>query len=445
MIQNQFALLKDRRFLPLFVTQFLGAFHDNLFKNALVVLLLYDLGTGTALQGYDPKLLVTLAAGIFILPFVLFSALGGQLADKFPKDRIVRILKMAEIPVALLGAMALWQGMVWAAFAVLFLLGTQSAFFGPSKYSFLPQHLQDDELIGGNALLNTGTFLAILFGTIAGALLVLQTQGTMIVGGLIIACALCGYGASRFIPHSPPRAPDIAIDFNLYNEIRDIAGFIRAQGRVTGSAIFGVGWFYFLGGMFMAQFPNFTKETLGASEHVLAAFLVLFSIGVSIGGLLNNRLLGGRITTVYVPWALCGIAVLSCDLYFTSRQMAPAIDPRIYKALSDFMVQPQGLRIMLDLFLIALCGGLFVVPLNALIQHEAVPEHRARILAGSAIVNAACVIASSVVAALMIAAGMTVAMIILLFSLMGLPVAFLLYRIHGSVHYKVYESKTYDG
>lgn len=138
MIQNQFALLKDRRFLPLFVTQFLGAFHDNLFKNALVVLLLYDLGTGTALQGYDPKLLVTLAAGIFILPFVLFSALGGQLADKFPKDRIVRILKMAEIPVALLGAMALWQGMVWAAFAVLFLLGTQSAFSDPVNIRFCP-------------------------------------------------------------------------------------------------------------------------------------------------------------------------------------------------------------------------------------------------------------------------------------------------------------------
>lgn len=436
MIPNQFALLKDRRFLPLFVTQFLGAFHDNLFKNALVVLLLYDVGLGTVMRGHDPKLLVTIAAGIFILPFVLFSALGGQLADKYPKDRIVRILKAAEIMVALLGALALWLGMVWAAFVVLFLLGVQSAFFGPSKYSFLPQHLHDDELIGGNALLNTGTFLAILSGTIVGAVLILHPYGTMIVGSIIVTCSLAGYGASRFIPFSPPRAPEIVIDFNLYNEIRDIAGFIRMQGRLTGSAIVGIGWFYFLGGMFMAQFPNFTKETLGANEHVLAAFFVLFSVGISLGGLLNNRLLKGQIKTVFVPWALCGIAILACDLYVVSQQIEPAADPDVYTALSAFVTQPQGWRIMLDLFLIAVCGGLFVVPLNALIQHEAVPEHRARILAGSAIVNAAFIIASSVLAALMIGAGMTIMMIILLFALMGVPVAFFLNRMQGVSGYK---------
>ena len=203
---NQFALLNDKRFLPLFVTQFLGAFHDNLFKNALVVLLLYGVGTSYV---ENQELLVTLAAGLFILPFVLFSALGGQLADKFPKHRVIRIIKLAEIAIALLGAAAILSGSIVLSFMVLFALGTQSAFFGPSKYSILPQHLEDDELIGGNALLNTGTFLAILLGTIAGTVLITLGAGKLLVCGLLVLCALSGYLASRFIPEALPKAADL--------------------------------------------------------------------------------------------------------------------------------------------------------------------------------------------------------------------------------------------
>lgn len=406
MKNSQFALLKDRRFLPLFVTQFLGAFHDNLFKNALVILLLYDIGAaGRAAGGYDPKLLVTLAAGLFILPFVLFSALGGQLADKYPKERLIRRIKAAEIGIACAGAWALMSGYVALSFIVLFALGVQSAFFGPGKYALLPQHLRKDELIGGNALLVTGTFIAILCGTIIGAVTVLQEQGREIVGMLLLLCAAAGYLSSRFIPSAPPPVAGLKLDFNLWHEIRDIVRFVLSQDRHIARAIIGVGCFYFLGGLFMAQFPNYTKEALGADEQVLAFFLVLFSIGVSCGGLLNNRLLKGEIGTRYVPWALLGIAVFSSDLYFAAVQTGGVAADAPYTGLTAFLSVAAGWRIIFDVIMIALCGGLYVVPLNAIIQHYAPPECRARILAGSAIVNALFIMASSVLTALMITAG----------------------------------------
>ena len=200
---NQFSLLKDKRFLPLFITQFLGAFHDNVFKNALVVLLLYGVAANAAT---DTKILVTVAAGLFILPFILFSALGGQLADKFPKQKVMRGIKLAEIAIAVLGAASLLSGSIPLSFAALFALGTQSAFFGPSKYAILPDHLKPHELIAGNALLNTGTFLSILLGTIAGTVLITLGAGIWIVCGLIIAAAILGYISSRSIPATAPKA-----------------------------------------------------------------------------------------------------------------------------------------------------------------------------------------------------------------------------------------------
>jgi MFS family permease len=215
MIKNQFLLLKDNRFAPLFLTQFMGAFHDNLFKNALVVLLLYSASIQSV---YDPKILVTLATAIFIVPFVLFSAIGGQLADKYPKDRVIRIIKIVEVAIALLGSVSIISGMLWLNFLTLFCLGTQSAFFGPSKYSIVPQHLKEDELIGGNALLNTGTFLAILIGTIAGTTLVTINGGQVVVSILLVVCALCGYIASRAIPHAAEKSPDLALNFNPFTQ-----------------------------------------------------------------------------------------------------------------------------------------------------------------------------------------------------------------------------------
>ncbi len=415
---SQFALLGSKRFLPLFVTQFLGAFHDNLFKNALIVLLLYGVGS---VASDDSALLVTLAAGLFILPFVLFSALGGQLADKFSKHRVIRIVKLAEIGIAFLGGAALLSGSVILSFMALFALGAQSAFFGPSKYSILPQHLETDELIGGNALLNTGTFLAILFGTIAGTVLITMGAGKLLVGGLLVLCAVCGYLASRFIPEALPKAPDLKLDFNPLTETFDILKHTLRQKRGVVQAMLGVAWFYFLGGMFMAQMPNYTEGTLGANEHVLAFFLVIFSVGIAIGGLLNNRLLKGRVEAVYVPLAALGITIFSIDLYFAGGA-AQSVSGELLD-INTFLATLSNWRIIIDISMIALCGGLFVVPLNTIIQHYTPEDIRARILAGSAIMNALFGIASVAISALLIAKGWETRELFLAFAVMNAFVA----------------------
>ena len=403
MKNNQFALLGDRRFAPLFVTQFLGALHDNLFKYAMVVLLTNGILSSL---GYQKELLVTVAAGLFILPFVLFSGFGGQLADKYPKERIIRTIKAVEIFIACVGGLALITSSTYLSFAALFLLGSQSAFFGPSKYSILPQHLQDKELIGGNALLNTGTFLAILVGTIAGVVLIGFDGGAYVVGGSMLICAVVGYMSSRYIPEAAPHSPDVKFRFNIFGELVEIVSFCLSQNKGVRRSILGVAWFYFLGGLFMAQFPNFTNATLHADENVLAFFLVVFSVGVALGGLLNNRLLRGRIEALFVPLAVIGITIFSIDLYFASSAVQPLM-ASLY-GLGEFLSVPAHWRVVVDVAMIALCGGLFVVPLNAIIQHDTAAEIRARVMAGSAIMNAIFVIVASVVSGYLITQGWSI-------------------------------------
>lgn len=409
---NQFSLLKDKRFLPLFITQFFGAFHDNVFKNALVVLLLYGVASNAET---DTELLVTAAAALFILPFILFSALGGQLADKFPKQQVIRKIKLAEIAIAVLGAASLLSGSIVLSFAALFALGSQSAFFGPSKYAILPDHLKTNELIAGNALLNTGTFLAILLGTIAGTILITLGTGIWIVCALIIFSAVLGYISSRSIPETKPKAPDLKLDFNPIAETIDILRYAFSQRRGVVLSILGVSWFYFLGGMFMAQFPNFTKGTLGADETVLAIFLMVFSVSIAIGGLLNNRLLKGRVEAVYVPLAALGITIFSIDLYFAS-----GIEKSTeLLGLSAFVSSPANWRILFDVWMVGLCGGLFVVPLNAIIQHYTDEKQRARIIAGSAILNAIFIFGSAALSGYLILQGWEIRELFLAFALMN--------------------------
>lgn len=418
MKNNQFALLNDKRFLPLFITQFLGAFHDNLFKNALVVLLLFGLAKGT---GTDPKLLVTMAAGLFILPFVLFSAIGGQIADKYAKDKVIRVIKLVEITIAFIGMAALVSGSVVLSFVALFALGTQSAFFGPSKYSILPQHLKKGELMGGNALLNTGSFLAILSGTIVGTVIITTGHGKVAVGSLMIICAVLGYIASRFIPKTPANAPDLKIKYNPITQTAKIVVNALTKDRVVRRAILGVAWFYALGGMFMAQFANYTEETLTGNEHVLAFFLVLFSVGIAIGGLLNNRLLKGRIEALYAPLSVLMISVFSIDLYYASNHIVNMTGELLN--LETFLKQLPHWRIVFDVSMIALCGGLFIVPLNTIIQHRTSDKDRARILAGSSIINALFIVASSIVSGYLIVQGWQIKEIFMAFAIVNVFVA----------------------
>lgn len=425
MKQSQFSLLASRRFAPLFITQFLGAFHDNLFKNAFVGVLLYTTLFGATANS---EILVTLATGIFILPFLLFSAVAGNLADKYPKDHVIRVVKIAEILIAILGIAALLLSSVALCFVTLFALGTQSAFFGPSKYSILPQHLQSNELIGGNALLSTGTFLAILLGTIAGLGLVTLPYGIELTCVLLLLISLVGYICARFIPLAPAGAPELKLSFNILRETKSIISSLMTSRKAVVRAAFGVGWFWFLGAVFLSQIANFGKHTLGVNEHVVILFMVLFSIGIAAGGLLNNRLLRGRVEAVYVPLAALGITIFSIDLYFAGHAFGAGPADALL-SLPQYLASAAGWRITLDLFLIAVFSGMFVVPLNAIIQHNTPETIRSRVMAGSAILNSGFVVASSVVSAALLLLGFTVPQLFLIVALANFAVTIYICRL----------------
>ncbi len=424
MAHNQFLLLNDRRFLPLFITQFLGAFHDNLFKNAFVVILLFGVASQAsqkATLGIDPKLLVTAAAGLFILPFILFSAIAGQLADKLPKDRIIRIVKIAEILIALAGAFSLLIGSVVMSFIVLFALGAQSAFFGPCKFSILPQHLQQNELIGGNALLNTGTFLAVLTGTIAGTVLITLPYGSIIVSLSLITCACIGYASSRHIPIAPSSTPHFRVRYNIITQTYRILHDALVRDRFIRRTILGSAWFYAMGGMFTAQLANFTEESLNGNAHVLAFLLVLFSIGIAMGGLLNNKLLKGRVEATFVPIAVFFISVFSVDLYFSSPAIGVHTGPLL--SLSQFLENTAHWRVIFDISMIAICGGLFIVPLKAIIQDRTIVAERARIVAASSVMDAVFIISASIASGACIIYGWKIVEIFLAFACINALVA----------------------
>lgn len=423
-IHNQFSLLWTRRFLPLFITQFLGAFHDNLFKNAFVVLILYGISTNYA--GYDSKILTSIASGIFILPFILFSATGGHLADRIAKDKIIRVIKSIEIGIAALGTYSLISGSLTLCFITLFALGTHSAFFGPSKYSILPQHLHDNELIGGNAVLNTGTFLAILTGTVAGTSLMGLSAGVQTVSLFLFICAIAGWLACRFIPSAPPKAHGGPVSFNPLRETIDVMRYTMTRPNGVGRAVFGIGWFYFMGGMFMAQMPNFVHDVLHANQQVLSLLLATFSIGIAIGGLLNNRILRGRIEATYVPYAVLGITVFALDLYFATRSLQAGGQ---LVGVPVFLSSFNNWRIAFDIIMISVSGGLFVVPLEAIVQHRTPEDHRARVQAGNGILSALFIVASSILCAWMIGKDMDVRTIFMLFAIANIFVVLLARRI----------------
>lgn len=421
-MSNQFLLLRDRRFAPLFVTQFLGAFHDNVFKSAFVVMVL-----NMTLKEENASMLTTAASGVFILPFLLFSALAGQLADKYPKDQIIRMVKVAEICIAMLGGLSLVLGSIPLAFLALFALGTHSAFFGPSKYSILPQLLEKAELIGGNALVNTGTFLAILTGTIIGTVFVTVPGGPVIISAFLLGSSVFGYLSARMILPAPSMSPGITVNFNPVTETIDILRHTFAQKPNIVRCILGISWFWFLGGMFMAQLPNYTKEVLGANEHVLSLFLVLFSIGIAIGGLINNRLLKGRVEGIYVPLAMIGITFFAFDLYAVSKEYN--FDGITLLTINEFLSSSSNWRIVFDLFLIALCSGIFVVPLNAIIQYLTKEEERARIMAGNAIVNAGFMVMSALTCAGLILLDFSITQIFLAYAIANAGVAIYICKI----------------
>lgn len=421
-MSSQFHLLGERRFRPFFLTQFLGAFNDNLFKNALVVLLTFQAASWTTLA---PALLSNLAAGIFILPFFLFSASAGQLADKYDKARLTRLVKVLEMAIMGVALAGFLLHSLVVLFTALFLLGCHSTLFGPVKYALLPQHLHEHELVGGNALVEAGTFVAILIGTLVGGLLASLDHGDVWIagGGLIVAAA--GYLTSRGIPPAPAPAPNLRINPNPFTETWRNIGFAR-QNRTVFLAILGISWFWLYGALFLAQFPAYAKGVLGGGEATVTLLLATFTVGIGLGSLLCEKLSGGHVEIGLVPFGSIGLTLFGLDLAFASPAVLPAGAPL---AIGEVLAQPGMLRILLALMMLGVFGGFFIVPLYAMLQSRSAPAQRARIIAANNIVNALFMVVGALAAGSLLGAGLSLPVLFGVAAVMNAAVAIYIYKL----------------
>lgn len=398
---SQLGLLGSSRFLPLFLTQGFGALNDNIFRNAVVVLVTYRLAETSPLP---PAQLAAVATALVVLPYFLFSALAGQISDIYEKSAVIRAVKLAEVLICLLAAVAFAQGDATFLLGVLFLLGTQSAFFSPVKFAILPQHLELRELLGGNALLEMGTFLAILAGSILGTILILGASGTTVVSTLLIAIAGAGYLASRQIPTAAASAPDQALRRNLVAETVALLRYAN-QSPVVLWGILGIAWFWMIGGLYVTQLAPFTKMALGADQTVVTWLLALFTVGIGLGALLCNRLLNSIISPKYVLSSAIGISLFGCDLWFAT---SGGPETAGLTSLSAFLDGAQGLRVSADLFLLALCAGIYSVPLYALVQSRSDPKVRARTIASGNVIIAVFTVVGALATTALLGSGLSI-------------------------------------
>ena len=398
---TQIHLLGMRRFAPFFWTQFLGAFNDNLYKNALVVMLTFQTASWTTLT---PETLTNLAAGLFILPFFLFSATAGQLADKYDKAWLSRLVKLLEIVIIGVAALGFYLHSLSVLLAALFLLGLQSALFGPVKYAILPQHLAEEELVGGNALVESGTFVSILIGTLAGGLLAGSglSPGWIAIAGFIVA--LAGYAASRGIPPAPAPSPDLRINLNPLTETWHSMVFAR-ENRTVFLAIVGISWFWLYGALLLAQFPVYARNVLGGNEALVTLMLSIFTVGIGAGSMLCERFSGRHVEIGLIPIGAIGLTLFGADLAMGSPTAMPANAPLPLAAL---LATGSCWRVLFDLFAIGFFGGFFVVPLYVLMQSRSAPELRARIIAANNILNALFMVAGALAAGALLGLGVSI-------------------------------------
>ncbi len=419
---SQFELLQRRRFAPFFWTQFLGALNDNLFKNALVILVAF----GAATSAVSSDTLVNLAGGILILPFFLFSATAGQVADKLEKSRVVRAVKVLEIGIMLIAALGFTLPSVPLLFTALFLMGCHSTLFGPVKYSILPQHLREEELVGGNALIEMGTFVAILVGTILGGVLVsVPGWGPILVSVAGVSLAVAGWLTSRGVPPAAAQAPELRIAWNPVTETWRTIGFARAN-RTVFLSILGISWFWFYGALFLAQFPGLGRDVLGGNEHLVTLMLAVFSVGIGLGCLLCERMAGGTIELGLVPFGSIGLTVFALDLFFATRAAAA---PAGTLSVAQFLHNVHGWRLLADLVLIGVFGGFYIVPLLALVQHRSLPSHRSRIIAGNNIINAGFMVVAALLGIELRRTGLSIPTLFLLTALMNAAVGVYIYTL----------------
>jgi len=411
-------LLARRRFGPLFLTQFCGAFNDNVFKNALVLLITFQSG---AVFGLAPALAVQLAAGLFILPFFLFSALAGQFADKFEKTRLIRLIKLVEIGIALIAAAGFVSRHAELLLAALFLMGLHSTFFGPLKYSILPQHLPRSELVAGNAWVESGTFIAILAGSVlSGLLMAVPSIGPELCAALTVLVAVAGYAVSRKIPLAPAPASGLKLNYNFIGEtFRNLR--LAAHDRTVFTGLLGISWFWFFGAILLSEFAPYVKDTLGGDELMVTALLGTFIVGIATGSFLCERLSARQVELGLVLPGCLGLSLFAIDLWLASPVSPVPTD------LARFIVEPASWRILFDLVMIGVAGGFFTVPLYALIQSRSEVTERSRIIAANNILNAAFMVVASLLAMVLLGAGLSIAELFLACALANLLVGALIF------------------
>ncbi len=419
---SQFALLGKKRFLPFFITQLFGAFNDNVFKQSLILAILFKLSVSG-----DRAVLVNLCALLFILPFFLFSALGGQFGEKFAKDALIRAIKLVEIVIMAVGATGFLLNNLTLMFVALFGMGTHSALFGPVKYSILPAALREDELVGGNALVEMGTFLAILAGTIGAGIMMSGQAYAPMVATAIVLVACCGYLASRGIPRAAAALPTLVLDWNIFRQSWAILRLGLGQRPAVSRSLVGNSWFWFLGAIYLTQIPAYAKEWLYGDETVVTLILTVFSVGIALGSMLCERLSGRKIEIGLVPFGSIGLTVFGILLWWHSGNFPQAAQAHSWLAV---LSHAQAWWVLADILGIGVFGGFYIVPLYALIQSRTAENERARVIAANNILNALFMVVSAIASILFLSvAKLSIPQLFLVVSLMNIAVNSYIFKI----------------
>lgn len=387
-MSSQFQLLKEQRFRPFFLTQFLGAFNDNVFKTALITLVAFHAASLTTIDG---STLVTLLPGLFILPFFLFSATAGQIADKFEKSVIIRFVKLFEIGIMAFASAGFFMHNIWLLAVALLMMGMHSTLFGPVKYAYLPQHLKENDLIGGNGMVEMGSFVAILLGQVLGAWLATVSHHEIFTSMAILAIAIMGYWTSRGVPNSPAADPKLRINWNPITETIKNVKLIWAK-QPLWLAIVAISWFWFYGATLLAQFPNFAKNVLHGDESVFILLLGVFSIGIGLGSLLCEKLSKGVVELGLVMLGATGLTIFGIDLYWSSTSIHQVADGIVFNYQYFFF---NHWRLLADIAFIGLFGGFYIVPLYVLIQTRSEKQYQSRVIAANNIMNALFMVVSA--------------------------------------------------
>ncbi|MES2985025.1 MAG: MFS transporter [Pseudomonadota bacterium] len=413
-------LLVSRRFGAMFATMALGAFNDNYYKNALIIITTYHLAKQ---MGIEAATLLSIASACFILPFFLFSGFAGELADRMPKHQLVRILKATEFVLIIMASVALWHQHAWSLLTILFLLGVQAAFFGPVKYAILPELLAKDELLQGNAMVEGGTFLSILLGTLIGGLLILQPNGNEIVATTLIGASALGLWAAWRVPVTYVSKKELRINYNVFQSTwRMVRHAFENPGLIF--PILGISWFWSIGATYLTQLPVFTKEIIGADEKVVTLFNGVFTVGIALGSFYCPLVIKWlRSRARYLPIiALTGVFLFGIDVCFIGHHAAPPPPDELLSFVAYLTASPHHLRLATDLFLLAFCGGMFIVPLYTQLQTASEEHERARTIASNNVINALFIATASILAAVMFGLKFNVLQVLFVFALLNLPV-----------------------